>query len=256
MILVFGFNIGTQSYWRTHISPRTKALAEPFEARSYVNREGDTLLYRLLEPVDYDPNKKYPMVVCLHGGAGWGTDNYRQFEGSLFARLLSRPENREKYPAFLFVPQCPPGFSWGGLPNLPTVDSLVFETITALENEFSIDKNRLYVAGHSLGGYGTWYFIGTHPDRFAAAVPVAGEGDPVLAPNMVDVGVWAFHGANDRNVPVSGSREMIEAIRKGGGEPRYTESPHGGHGWKMVEDAPGLLDWLFAQKRINKGMKI
>lgn len=187
--------------------------------------------------------------MCLHGGAGWGTDNYRQFEGSLFARLLSKAANREKYPAFLFVPQCPPGSSWGGLADLPAIDSLVFEAIRALEGEFAIDKNRIYVVGHSLGGYGTWNFIGKNPGRFAAAIPAAGEGDPALAANMRDVAIWAFHGANDRNVPVSGSRNVIEAIRKAGGNPRYTESPNGGHSWEIVTETPGVLDWLFAQKR-------
>ncbi|WP_373523891.1 prolyl oligopeptidase family serine peptidase [Aquiflexum sp.] len=249
MILVIGIMVGTQSFWSTHASPGTKALAEPFEARSYVNREGDSLLYRLLLPLDYDPEKQYPMVVCLHGGAGYGTDNFRQFDGSLFARMLSKPENREKYPAFVFVPQCRPGSSWGGLPNLPAVDELVFETIGSLTDEFAVDENRLFVAGHSLGGYGTWHFIGTRPDKFAAAIPFAGEGNPDLAPNMLNVAIWAFHGANDGNVPVSGSRDVIEAIRNAGGDPRYTESPKGGHGWEIIEDTPGVLEWLFAQKR-------
>jgi predicted peptidase len=178
-----------------------------------------------------------------------GRDNYRNIEGDLFARMLSKPETREKYPAFLFVPQCPPGYSWGGYSSLPTVDTLVFETISTLKKEFAIDENRLYVAGHSLGGYGAWYFISTRPDMFAAAIPVAGEGDADLAENMRDVAIWAFHEANDINVPVSGSRGAIEAMRKGGADPRYTESPDGGHSWKIVEDTPGVLDWLFAQKR-------
>jgi len=247
--LVLGVQISHQSYSKTHISPRIRAMAEPFEARSYVNNDGDTLLYRLLKPLNYNPDQSYPMVVCLHGGAGWGTDNYRQFEGSLFARMLTRPENRENYPAFLFVPQCPPGSAWGNLPNHTDIDSLVFATIDALKNEFAIDENRVYVAGHSLGGYGTWHFIGTRPGEFAAAIPVAGEGDPALASNMRNVDIWAFHGANDRNVPVSGSRDVIAAIRAVGGDPRYTESPYGGHSWEIVEDTPGVLDWLFAQER-------
>lgn len=249
MILVTGFMTGIQSYWKTHMSPTTKVLAEVFEARSYTNREGDTLLYRLLKPLDYNPDKQYPMVVCLHGGAGVGTDNYKQLEGSLLVTMLSKPENRKKHPAFLFVPQCPPGSSWGGLPNLPAIDTLVFKTMSALNDEFAIDEDRLYVEGHSMGAYGVWYFMGTHPGKFAAAIPMAGEGDPDLARNMLDVAVWAFHGANDRNVPVTGSREMIEAIRKAGGNPRYTESPNAGHSWKFVEDTPGVLEWLFAQKR-------
>jgi len=249
MIFITGIYLGTQSYLKIQVSAQTKRLAQPFEVRTYVNSEGNTLLYRLLKPQDYKPKQQYPLVVCLHGGAGWGTDNYRQFEGALFARMLSKPKNREKYPAFLFVPQCPPGSSWGGIPNLPTIDSLVFETINSLEKEFAIDRGRIYVTGHSLGGYGTWHFIGTRPNRFAAALPVAGEGNPDFAYNMLDVAVWAFHGVNDKNVPVSGSREMIEAIRKAGGNPRYTESPDGGHSWEIVEEAPELLDWLFAQQR-------
>ncbi|QHT71810.1 prolyl oligopeptidase family serine peptidase [Rhodocytophaga rosea] len=249
MLIVFGIKLETQSYWRTHISGSTKALAQPFENRSFINSQGDTLRYRLLKPLNYIPDKQYPMVVCLHGAGGWGRDNYRNIEGDLFARMLSKPENREKYPAFLFVPQCPPNYSWGGFSNLPTVDTLVFETITTLKKEFSIDENRLYVAGHSLGGYGTWSFIGRHPHTFAAAIPVAGAGDAALAENMQDVAIWAFHGANDIHVPVSGSRQVIESLRKAGADPRYTESPDGGHGWKIAEDTPGVLDWLFTQKR-------
>ncbi|GAA0878076.1 hypothetical protein GCM10009119_10440 [Algoriphagus jejuensis] len=249
LILILGINLATESYGVTHVSERTKAIAEPFETRRFVNEDGDTLLYRLLLPKYYDPGKRYPMVICLHGGAGWGTDNIRQFDGSLFARLLANTANREKFAAFVFVPQCPPGSSWGNLPDLPAIDSLVFESIEALEAEFSIDQSRLYVVGHSLGGYGTWNFIGKHPEKFAAAIPVAGEGDLKQAENMLEVPIWAFHGANDRNVPVSGSRDMIAAIRKAGGNPRYTESPHGGHSWDIVTDTPGVLDWLFAQKR-------
>lgn len=72
----------------------------------------------------------------------------------------------------------------------------------------------------------------------------------MLAQNIVDVPVWAFHGRNDRIVPVSGSREMIEAIKNAGGNPWYTEFPDEGHIIsEFFENIPGLLDWIFAQKR-------
>ena len=104
--------------------------------------------------------------------------------------------------------------------------------------------------GHSLGGYGTWHFIATRPEMFAAGVPMAGEGDPTLARNIVDVPVWAFHGRLDRNVPVSGSRNIIEAARRFGGNPRYTEYPYIGHGiWDEIKGTSELMDWVFAQKR-------
>ena len=131
------------------------------------------------------------------------------------------------------------------------MDTLVFETIHELEGEFAeIDVKRIYVIGVSRGGYGSWHFICTQPGMFAAAVPVCGGEDPAHANKIVTVPVWAFHGREDRNVPVKLSRDMIEAIKQAGGSPRYTEFPDAGHDiWDMVNNTPGLLDWLFSQKR-------
>jgi predicted peptidase len=212
-------------------------------ARTFADSDGDTLKYQLIKPLDFDPNQKYPMVVCLPYGGG--------IEGSPPAKLLLTETNRKKYPSFLFVPFCPKGSGWGGIPNYPTMDTLVFESIEALEKELKeIDVNRIYVTGVSRGGYGSWHFISLRPDMFAAAMPVCGGGDPNLAPNIVEVDVWAFHGEDDPNVPVSGSRDMIASIKKSGGNPKYTEFEGAGHDiWDYVTKTPGVLDWLFEQKR-------
>jgi predicted peptidase len=188
--------------------------------------------------------------VCLHGGGGRGTDNLIQIEGSWTAQLLSEQPNREKYPAFVFAPQCPPTASWGGLPGGQVYDSIVFEAIALLEKEFNIDASRRYVMGESLGGYGSWHFITARPQMFAAAVPICGGGDPSQANTIADIPVWAFHGAKDRSVPVRLSREMIEAMKQAGGNPKYTEYSDEGHIIsKQVMDTPGLLDWLFEQSQ-------
>lgn len=183
------------------------------------------------------------MVVCLPYGGG--------VEGAPPAKLLLTETNRKKYPAFLFVPFCPKGSGWGGIPNYPTMDTLVFESIEALQTEYAaINADRIYVTGVSRGGYGSWHFISFRPDMFAAAMPVCGGGDPALAANIVDVDIWAFHGEDDINVPVSGSRDMIEAIKKYGGNPKYTEFEGTGHDiWGYVTKTPGVLEWLFEQKR-------
>lgn len=253
-VIYIGGKISTEKYWLVHWIKRGPEnaikLAEPFDARTYIDRKGDTLLYRLLAPLNYDSTKKYPLAVCLHGGGGRGTDNIIQVEGSWTAQLLSEYQNREKYPAFVFVPQCPPASSWGGIEDWPVVDSIVFEAMGALEMEFAIDKTRRYVMGESLGGYGSWHFIAMHPQLFAAAVPICGGGDPTLANTFADIPVWAFHGAKDRSVPVKRSREMIEAMKNAGGDPKYTEYPDEGHIIsKQVTATPGLLDWVFEQKR-------
>jgi hypothetical protein len=242
--LFFGVKISNESYWSLHWknynAEKAKELAQKCEARTFVGVNGDTLRYLLLKPLDYDLQKKYPLVVSLPYGG---------YEASA-AQWLADDFNRKKYPCFVFVPYCPDGAGWGGIPNYPTLDVLVFDAISTLEKEMSIDEKRRYVTGVSRGGYGSWHFICARPDMFAAAIPVCGEGNPMLAPGIVDVSVWAFHGENDRNVPVSGSRNMIEAMKEAGGDPKYTEFAGTGHNiWDQVKNTPGLLDWLFEQKR-------
>lgn len=226
--------------WLNSLPEREQKLKQQFDERTYVRNEQDTLQYLLLKPLDYDPQREYPLVLILPAG-GYESDA---------AHLLSKEIYRKQYPAFLMVPYCPPGEGWGGIPGYPTIDTLVFDAVTALDQKFAIDKDRRYVTGVSRGAYGSWHFISSRPDLFAAAIPVSGAGDPQFAHNITDVSVWAFHGSNDRNVPVSGSRDMIAAIKKAGGNPKYTEYPDEAHNisGKALE-TPGLLDWLFEQKK-------
>ena len=238
--------------------------AQLFEARTYVSIPGDTIPYRLLKPLVYDPQKKYALVVCLSGSGGRGTDNVKQIAGCWPAQVLSRQENRKKYPCFLFVPQCPPGADWGasfserqkeqwvqaGYPLRPSIESFVFAIISLLEKEFSIDPDRRYVTGQSMGGTGSWHYILTYQQMFAAAIPICGGADPDLGQMIIDTPIWAFHGQKDDIAPVDLSRDMIKAIKEAGGNPRYTEFPDANHfSWPLAYDTPGLLDWLFNQKR-------
>lgn len=237
-------------YWGQLNFEKTKTLARLFEARTFVNSKGDTLFYRILRPLDYDSTKQYPLVVSLPYGGQPATDKIRQIEGAVAAEMLSTDVYRKLYPSFIFIPNCPAGSGWGGIPNYPSVDSLTLDAILSLDEQFSIDTKRRYVTGLSRGGYGTWNFICKRPDMFAAAIPVCGAGNPALASRIVDVPVWAFHGLHDHNVPVSGSRDMINAIKAAGGHPIYTEFPDEGHNiWYQVSVTPGVMEWLFTQKR-------
>jgi predicted esterase len=223
--------------------------ARDFIPKLYDNKHGDTLRYRIMFPNDYDSGRSYPIIVCLHGSTGAGRDNAKQIVTCLPAQILSTMEMREKYPAFLFVPQAPRGTSFGGFTNLPGVDSLIIEAILDLETTLPVDTTRRYVTGYSMGGFGAWNMISKWPELFAASVPMCGKGDIEFAEKIKDKPIWAFHGAQDINVPVSGSRDMIEAMKRVGGSPRYTEFPGRAHDiTKEVREMPEWIEWMFTKK--------
>ena len=239
---------------------------EKFEEREFSNSSGGRLDYRLFRPANYDPSKQYPLVVYLHGAGGRGDDNLKQLTGgnAWGTRLLSSEKVQRKHPSFVLAPQTNPsrgGSGWGGFgartaagrkfvpePCGDPID-LVIAVIDLLGQEFSLDAERIYVTGQSMGGYGSWGAVTRYPDRFASAAPICGGGDP-SAVERIRIPIWAFHGNADKTVPVEQSRMMIEALKASGAEPRYTEYPGVGHNsWEKAYSDPELVEWLFAQRK-------
>ncbi|MEA3188618.1 MAG: hypothetical protein QOD99_2448 [Chthoniobacter sp.] len=238
-------------------------VAAAFEARTFRDRDGKTMPYRLLKPEVYRPEKAYPLVLFLHGSNERGNDNEAQLRNAV--DTFAQSENRLKFPCFVVAPQCPAQkesepWGWAGirydqhpyrtgyLPAEP--ERLALEIVAAVQKEFNVDPNRIYIAGISMGGFGTWDLVTRYPEKFAAAVPVCGGGEPEKARAFANLPLWAFHGEADEMVPVVRTREMIDAMRSANGQPRYTEYPGVGHdSWTRAFDDPDLLPWLFAQKR-------
>jgi predicted peptidase len=230
----------------------------PLEKITFKDESGKTLPYRLMKPDNYDPAKKYPLVIFLHGAGERGTDNEKQLIHGV--PQFASKENREKYPCFLIAPQCPDGAKWVEVDwsaDSHTMPAKMSEpmrlTVGIIEmtiKQFSIDPKRVYLTGLSMGGYGTWDLIARRPDLFAAAVPICGGGDEKTAEKMKSIPVWSFHGAKDGAVKVSRSRNMIAALEKVGAKPKYTEYPDIGHdSWNPAYKDAEMFEWLFAQRK-------
>lgn len=243
----------------TAISPRVFA-EELYQPLVFTNEKGLKLNYRLMVPEAYDPKgtEKYPLVLFLHGAGERGDDNEKQLIHG--TKEFAKPENRKKYPAFVVVPQCPEGKRWvevdwtldahQQLPEDSDTVKLVLQLITKLQKDYRIDQQRQYVTGLSMGGFGTWDLITRHPDMWAAAAPVCGGADEATAAKVAKLPIWTFHGDKDTVVKPSRSRNMVEALKKAGGEPRYTEYPGVGHdSWNPTYADPKLLEWMFSQRR-------
>lgn len=236
----------------------TRADEDAFESRTY-RAQGGALPYRIFKPANYDPKKKYPLILVLHGASSRGTDNRSQLANSNGPLYWASPAVQSLQEAFVVAPQSDPRYaptwvrSWRPParpdPKRPEPLEMAVSLVRELGNEFSLDSDRLYLVGFSMGGFGAWIGASRHPDLFAAAVPIAGGGDPTHVTGT-SAKVWAFHGTTDRTVPVRRSRQMVEALKNAGATVRFTEYPGVGHeAWRLVYRESELPRWLFEQSR-------
>lgn len=259
----------------------TPTQPNTFVTHIYTDAQGLSMTYYLYVPTNYNPLQKYPLVLLLHGGgersiAGYTAAEdrtvifnrkYVQVWGPTYSAPYS-PHIQQRWPCFVVIPQIQYPQQWVDTPvpqgsytmnPQPTPWlQMAKDILDSLQHQYTgIDSNRLYITGLSLGGYGVWDAIERWPNYFAAAAPIAGAGDPSKAAELVNLPIWDFHGSADTVIPVSGSHDMMAAIKAAGGHPRYTEFPGAGHEiWDFVYSLTGtstrvvgFYTWLFSQSK-------
>ena len=233
-----------------------------FEKKVYVTASGDSLNYRLLRPEVEQEGEKYPLVLFLHGAGERGSDNEKQLTHG--SQMWLNPVNRENYPAFVLVPQCPESGYWAynDRPSSFEPDQMpadvplspVFRTLKELIDTYlvmpQVDKQRVYVIGLSMGAMGTYDMAIRYPEIFAAAIPICGTVNPTRLSAAKDVKFRIFHGDADTVVPVSGSRQAYKALKAAGADVEYIEFPGVTHGsWNPAFTQLDFISWLFSQKK-------
>jgi len=229
-----------------------------FSYQKYIDGK-DTLQYRQLVP-DYDTLRKYPLVVFLHGSGERGRDNEAQLKWGVMNFAVD--QTMMKYPAYVIAPQCPASQTWSNFSRkknsremyLENKASRPMEMVVALINklmkELRIDKNRIYITGLSMGGFGTFDALERYPNLFAAAVPVCGGGDISKAESIARIPIWVYHGAEDTAVDPLLSLDMVQALTKAGAHPGFTQYPESGHfSWLGAYSDPLMIEWLFRQHK-------
>jgi predicted peptidase len=193
------------------------------------------LAYLLYLPDGYEKQKSWPLVLFLHG------------KGDRISRLkrfgLPRQVEREKRPFILVAPQNPSSGFW----NVRALGGLLDDVTT----KHKVDKDRVYVTGLSMGGFGTWALAAAYPDRFAAIIPICGGGNPRSASKIKDLPIWAFHGAKDTIVRPERTEVMVKALKAAGAKNvQLTIYPDAQHdSWTRTYRNPKVWTWLLEQKR-------
>jgi predicted peptidase len=221
-----------------------------------------TIRYLLFAPKDYKADgEKWPLLLFLHGLGECSNDDLDLVKIHGPAKIV---EGRPDFPFILVTPRCPPppGIDPKNPMKLrsPDVRPIVRDAWKADEliqlidyaiKSLNVDPDRVYVTGLSMGGYGTWRLAAKYPDRFAAAIPICGGGDPAtMTAGLSKVPIWAFHGAKDPTVPLTESRRMVYHLRQAGSEIRLTVYPDVAHNsWEETYNNPEVYEWLLAHRR-------
>jgi predicted peptidase len=240
------------------------SLSQPEEHVRVMGQEvsDHQLTYLLQTPGGEKPDAGWPLLLFLHGYGECGDEIVK-------VRKHGPPKLISQFAPLqgctVISPQCPSDSWW----RVDALHALVEEVIA---DRGDVDRDRLYVTGLSMGGYGIWSFLSHYPEYFAAAIPICGGGDPFRLPanrppvkqgivneflpeglkKAMEIPVWTFHGTDDGSVPIVETEMMIDLLKQGGNSnAKLTAFPGEGHvgAWERAYDDPQVWGWLFSQSR-------
>jgi len=227
------------------------------DSGTFVSREvaldGVSRRYQVFVPSRRAGGAHPPVILFLHGAGERGDDGVKPTQVGLGPYVRAHAAD---FPAIVVFPQSAENGEWGWDPQNA---DFAFAALEAATKEFSGDRDRTYLTGVSMGGFGTWALPRYRSGLFAALVPVCGGvgRDAVDSPydevarQFRTMPVWIFHGAKDDVVEPERSRRMAAALKTAGArDARYTEFPETDHNaWDSAYATPELWTWLFAQRR-------
>jgi len=216
----------------------------PWDYLGYEENYYQSMRYGFFKPAGYDKNKSYPLVVYLHGSSDTVSRDMAWYQESI----------QKENPVFVLTPKCENpdqgwGNTWQGGHTIAT--ALTLKLIDSLVTKYNIDKNRLYLFGISMGGFGVFSIVAKENGKFAAAYAICGGSNVKAASQLLETPLWIFHGDADDAVPVYLSRDVYkEMIRLGGKNVRYTEYPGVKHNsWENASREKSLIPWVLAQRK-------
>src|SRR5688572_5704271 len=210
--------------------------------------------YGLYLPRNYDENKKYPLVIMLHGAGS----NHRLALRRVFGKSNANGETDVE--ATLYFPEwkdveyivaSPYARGTMGYQGIPEKD--IYDVLADVKKRFTIDEDRTYLTGLSMGGGGSLWIGLSRPDIWAAIAPVCPAppaGTDALAPNALNIPMHFFHGDLDQAVPVAVSRDWVKKLKDLGTNVTYIEYPGVNHNsWENAYKDEFIFSWFSQFKR-------
>lgn len=243
-----------------------------FQQLEYVDKEtGVTVPYCLYVPTNYDATKKYPVVFALHGSGQRTQTVDMVLKRYQMATVWAKDSEAGKNECIVLAPQCSTqddSINWTSLQQyragtaenafeLMDQSKAAYNLLLKVMDEYSVDKDRVYMTGLSAGGFGTYALAIEHPETFAAIVPVCGGANPEKVSALKDMPMWIFHAADDPTVnPEEYLYPTLEALDAAGIEYKstiydkgtvFSTSAH--FSWDPAYADADMRTWLFEQSK-------
>ena len=244
-----------------------RAPPQPPQETGFLNRriewEGVPYRFQVYLPEEWrrDDGKQWPIILFLHGRGERGFEGMWQTQIGLPQELRDHPE---RWPFVVVMPQCPLPAHWTD----PKMLQMAMAALDQESAEFHGDRERTYLTGLSMGGYGVWELARLYPRRWAAIAIAAGgifwsyeperwEQAATLPAEYAQaaghIPIWLFHGSDDPVVPVREDELMFEALKSAGGQVRFWIYQGLFHDcWTRAYNEPELPRWLLAHRLLAK----
>lgn len=230
------------------VAPAAAPNAQSGPQGDFVNRvitdETGDHKYVVFVPANYTPDKKWPVILFLHGACNRGTDGRSQLVSGMAPSIRLR---MEEYPFLVVFPQCEDTQSrvLGGWTDQPEDSERALKILDAVEKDYSVDTKRECLVGLSMGGSGAWEVAARTSKRWAALVPVSAMVSTDLAPKVAGIPTWVFHASSDPLVATHVATDMVKAVNEAGGRAYFTEVTKRAHDLSnVVFTQKALTDWL------------
>ena len=253
-------------------------IADDFKQLTFKDdKTGVTLRYDLFVPQNYDASKRYPLVLFMHDASGANqNDNYTLLQGN-GATVWASPRDQAKHPCFVLAPQYDEIVVDDSFRVTPSAETTI-DLLDSIKAQYSIDADRVYTTGQSMGCMMSYLLMSTHPDEFAAGMLVAGQWDPKVIAPMAKKPLWLITSTGDAKSSAGAAAALklwsslgaktdsaawpldttevaraqeIEALRSKPVTIRYAHLQGGWHNgtWRVAYTFAGIRDWLFEQRK-------
>jgi len=240
------------------VASAVKSGKHPFKGRTgdfkrhyLLDAANEIMPYRMYVPSKYDGSRAFPLIIALHGLGGTEDSFFDSYDKAF-------PPLAERHGYIVAAPlgyRVDGSYGWGlGTPPADPAtkrvqersEADVMEVLRLVRQQYKIDENRIYLAGHSMGAIGTWKIAPKYPDLFAAIATFSGSGQPATLERIRHVPEFVVHGDNDPTVNVEGSRAMVAKAKELGIEVKYIEVPGGTHSSVVPPNFAGAFEFFDA----------